>query len=98
MKDCERLKAELASESGPALLLEGMDEAIIGIGRRCGQPSLAIYDQSKILGILERTMSPEDALDYYGFNIAGAWMGEGTPIILESSESMLEIGVEGWDA
>lgn len=92
MEHWERFKDELASESPAALLLEGLDEAIVGIGRRCGKPSLAVYDQAKIIAILERTMPPADALDYYGFNIAGAWMGENTPIIMEAMPG------EGWDA
>ena len=92
MEHWERFKEELAAESPVALLLEGFDEAIVGVGRRCGKPSLAIYDQAKIIAILERTMPPVDAFYYYEFNIASAWMGENTPIIMQT------VPGEGWDA
>ena len=64
---------------------DGLDDAIIGIGSRCGQPDLLVYDKAKVIDILmERDeMTHEQALEFYSFNIEGAWVGEGTPIWLE---------------
>jgi|TARA_R110000764_G_scaffold203152_1_gene288390 hypothetical protein len=71
-----------------AMTADGFDDAIIGIGHRCGQPSLMVYDKAKVIDILmERDeMSHEQALEFYSFNIEGAWVGEGTPMWLDRFE------------
>ena len=67
-----------------AMKADGFDDAIIGIGSRCGQPDLLVYDVDKITDILmdRDGMDYEDAREYCSYNIEGAWVGEGTPIIL----------------
>jgi hypothetical protein len=67
-----------------ALKADGLDDAIIGIASRCGQPDLITYDVSKILKVLQERdgMSFEEAYEFYEFNILGAYMGEHTPIFL----------------
>lgn len=66
------------------LFLEGFDAAIIGVGRRCGQPDIVAYDVDKIIAILmkDHGMSEEDANEFYEFNIAGAWVGDETPVFI----------------
>ena len=63
---------------------DGFDEAIIGVGSRCGSDDVFIYDYSKCVSILvERDgMSPDDAVDYMEFNVVGAYVGETTPIFM----------------
>lgn len=39
-----------------------------------------IYSVSKCLEILERDMDSTDALEYFTFNVSGAYVGEKTPI------------------
>lgn len=78
---------DFIGETNPdALLLDGFDDAIIGIAQRINLGPVVAYDVEKILSILcERDgMTYEDALDYYNFNILGAWMGENTPIYVEN--------------
>tara|TARA_R110000765_G_scaffold66046_2_gene127888 strand:+ start:808 stop:1083 length:276 start_codon:yes stop_codon:yes gene_type:complete len=60
------------------------DGAILGLGRRCGQPDLLVYDVDKCIEILMKkdNMTQEEAVDFFEYNIVGAWMGEGTPIFL----------------
>lgn len=79
---------ELAEENPKALLLDGLEDAFIGISRRCGQPSLATYDRNRCIGILmERDSLPyEEAVEFFEFNTAGAWAGPHTPIIFEAKE------------
>lgn len=60
----------LAEENPEALLLDGFEEAFVGIARRCGQPSLAVYDRDTCLAVLRE------------YNVAGAWMGEHTPFVI----------------
>ena len=60
---------------------EGLGDAMIGVGRRCGQPTLAVYDVSKVLEILMATgFTDEEAIEFFEYNIEGSWVGETTPI------------------
>jgi len=64
------------------LKADGLDNAIIGVGSRCGQKDLLVYDVGKIIEILmERdAMTYDDAEEFFEFNIGGGWHGEETPI------------------
>ena len=76
---------ELLSEENPdALFADGLDEALVGVARRCGQPTLAVYDYEKCVEVFmsREGMSHEDAIEWMEFNVVGAWLGEGTPIWL----------------
>jgi hypothetical protein len=68
------------------LTADDLDDAIIGIGRRCGQPDLVVYDVEKVINILMSRdgMTYDDALEFYEYNMAGAWVGDSTPIWMES--------------
>jgi hypothetical protein len=60
------------------LKADGLDDAVIGFDERSER---LIYSVSKIMEILMADgMSDEDALDHYYYNIAGAYVGEKTPI------------------
>lgn len=67
------------------LKMDGFDEAIIGITQGTNNGGLLVYDQGKIVKILmERDgMTNDEAYEYYAFNIAGAYVGPRTPIIVE---------------
>lgn len=70
---------EFYSQADEELLrMDGFDDAIIGIDEHSMR---LIYSRSKILEILQKDMSEEDALDYFEFNIHCAYVGEKTPII-----------------
>lgn len=62
----------------------GLDDAIIGVGQRCGDVNVIVYDSQKIVDILvERDgMDREEAWEYFEFNILGAYVGESTPMYL----------------
>jgi hypothetical protein len=56
------------------------DAAIIGV---TSFDPVIVYDIYKIIEILEsQGMEYEDALEYFDFNIAGAYMGDKTPIYI----------------
>lgn len=79
----EEVKELLEDENPEALLLDGFENALIGVARRCGQPVLAVYDQDRIIQtLIEQGMDAEAAVEYFEYNVAGAWVGEQTPIIL----------------
>lgn len=66
------------------LTMDGYDSAVIGIDARSYR---LIYSLSRIQDILikEHGMEAEDAIEYYNFNILGAWVGEKTPIICDDT-------------
>ena len=66
------------------LMADGFEDALIGVGERCSQPNLAVYDAQKCVEILVKRdgMSEEDAEEYFSFNVTGAWMGEHTPLFV----------------
>ena len=68
------------------LLADGFEGAFIGVATRCGQPTLAVYSAHKCIKLLvERDgMTHEEALEYFNFNVVGGWVGEETPLFLES--------------
>jgi len=71
------------------LFADGFDDAIIGVGNRCGQPAVVAYDVSKVIDILMTRdgMSHEEATEFFDFNIGGAWMGELTPVWIHPPET-----------
>ena len=78
------------------LKIDDCDDAIIGIASRCGQVPLLVYDRSKLVQcFVDQGMSVDDADEWVSFNVEGAWMGEGTPIIfnqMSPEESLDFIG------
>ena len=66
-----------------ALSMDGFDSALIGIAERCGQPALLVYDRDLCIEALVKDgMTEEEAVEYFEFNCAGAWVGEHTPLIM----------------
>ena len=65
------------------LLADGFEDAFLGIGQQFNK-QFAIYDKERCLQILvERDgMTPEEATEYFSFNVTGAWVGESTPVFL----------------
>ena len=67
------------------LLASGLEDAFVGIGRRCGQEDIAVYSIQKAIEILKKDGITEgEAREYLEFNSIGAWVGQLTPIWLES--------------
>ena len=74
----------IAEHNDRALFIDGHDNAIIGLGQRCGQLALAVYDNATIrANLMAEGMDETDAIEYFDFNILGGWHGEHTPILME---------------
>lgn len=60
---------------------DGFESAEIGVMCRCGQRNIVVYDYDKCIKILMKRdgMSYEDAVDFFEFNVVGAWVGNETP-------------------
>jgi hypothetical protein len=67
-----------------ALMADGFDEAILGISQRVGMEDVVAYDRDKCISVLmdRDGMSQEDAVEYFEFNVAGAYLGENTPVFI----------------
>jgi hypothetical protein len=59
------------------LKADGFDDAIIGMEEKSMR---LIYSVSKCIDILQKDMPEIDAIEYFDFNVSGAYMGEKTPI------------------
>ena len=59
------------------LKADGFDDAIIGVD---DVSMRLIYSVSKCIKILEKDMTYTEALEYFDFNVSGAYVGEKTPI------------------
>jgi len=59
------------------LKADGFDEAVIGFEEN---DLRLIYSVAKVLEILKKDMSTEDAMEHFDFNIKGAYIGPQTPI------------------
>lgn len=63
-----------------SLFADGFEEAVIGIVERFNSEPLVLYDKEKCLDILvSQNMTRDEALEFFEYNVIGAWVGEGTP-------------------
>ena len=69
------------------LRADGFNDAIIGI---CKTSERIIYDKEKMIDILvdRDGMTWQEAMEYLEFNTWGAYMGEHTPIYLDSLDML----------
>lgn len=81
-------KKNFETDEGNIILLPDLDDALIGIGERIGIPPIAIYDSQKCVEILMERLNIEyeDAVEFFNFNISGAYLGEYTPIFIRFPE------------
>lgn len=59
------------------LKADGFDEAIIGVDETTMR---LIYSVSKCIDILCRSISEEDAIEHFNYNVRGGFVGDKTPI------------------
>ena len=69
-----------------AIILDGLDDAIIGIVEEFGNGPRILYSKNKILTILcERgEMTYSEAVEFFDYNIIGLYAGEQNPVFLVS--------------
>jgi hypothetical protein len=75
--DRREICEEIAQEN--TLFADGFDEALLGLD----QKGRAVYSVSKCIDILSENMELQEAVEYFYFNTAGAYVGEMTPIWVE---------------
>ena len=67
------------------LKADGFDKAFLGVASRVGMDEVLAYDYDKGLKILQERdgMCPDEALEYFHYNIIGAWVGDKTPLFVK---------------
>lgn len=68
-----------------AIVLDGLDSAVIGVTQEFGNGPRLLYSKNKILQILEERdgMTHTEAEEFYDYNILGLYAGEQNPIFLD---------------
>lgn len=67
-----------------AVILDGLNDAIVGIVEDFGNGPRILYSKPKILQILQERdlMTEQEAEEYYDYNILGLHAGEQNPVFL----------------
>lgn len=70
-----------------AVLLTGLEDAIVGIAEEFGNGRRVIYSKNKILTILQERdgMTWSEAEEFFDYNILGLYAGEQNAIFLDMS-------------
>lgn len=67
------------------VLADGLDEAFLGITH--DDPPRAVYSYERVIDVLvNQGLTVEEADEYFEYNIAGAYVGEQTPLFITSLE------------
>jgi len=73
----------LAEQVDHVILLDGYDDAIIGIATRSGVEPVVVYSRPRIIEIcVIDGMTHEDAEEWVSFNVEGSHVGELTPWLM----------------
>jgi len=69
------------------LKADGFDDSVIGT---CYNTGRIVYSIERMLVILmdRDEMSMEDAMDYFSYNVAGAYVGEMTPMYVWTEDKV----------
>lgn len=75
---------DIDSYAEGAIILDGFNDAIVGITEEFGGIKRLLYSKDKILKILqENLMTQSEAEEYYDYNIVGLYAGDQNPIFLD---------------
>jgi hypothetical protein len=87
----QEIKDWVSTYNEEALLADGFEDAVVGICERFGAVPVVAYDRDKCIEIIiassdKNGLTDEEAYaeaeEYFEFNVAGAYVGEGTPSYL----------------
>lgn len=68
-----------------------LDIAIVGIAERLNLPPVVVYDRQKLLeAFVAEGMSDDDAEEWISYNVERSYVGERTPLLQVSVESLLQ--------
>ena len=68
------------------LFADGLDDAIIGVGHRCGQVAVVVYDVDLVYKAIQaQGLDYDDAVEWAEVNTFGGWGGDRTLMWVETS-------------
>jgi hypothetical protein len=79
------MKIDIDEYAEGAILLDNLEEAIIGVVEEFGNGRRILYSKSKILSILQIRdgMTEQESEEFYDYNILGLYAGEQNAIFLD---------------
>lgn len=67
------------------LFMDGYDDCIIGICQSFGQAIKIAYSTNKIIQkLMEGGCTNEEAVEFFEYNMVGGYVGERTPVFIET--------------
>ena len=88
MGDTNPIREHLAEMNPEALLMDGFDDALVGVACQHSNGPLALYDRDKCIQVLmDDGLTWEEAEEHFSFNCEGAYVGTQTAIIAEFFET-----------
>ncbi len=93
------MKVDINEYAEGAVLLTGLDEAIVGITDEFGAGRRILYSKDKIISILQERdgMSWSEAEEFFDYNIKGGFFGEQNPVFLEISLTPMKNDDGKWE-
>jgi len=81
--DADQLREMIAEYNEEAMIADGLDDAIMGMACRCGSDPVVAYDTNKVIALfVEQGMTEEEAVEFFEFNVLGAYVGPNTPVYI----------------
>ncbi len=69
--------------AGGLMVSPSLEHAFVGTIMRYGAEPIACYDFDKVIaGYMADGMTEQQALEFFEYNVLGAWVGERTPCFL----------------
>ena len=80
-----RVTVDIDEYAEGAVLLDGLEDAIVGIVEEFGNGNRVLYSKQKILNILQERdlMTMGEAEEFYDYNILGLYAGERNAVFLD---------------
>ena len=93
------MKVDINEYAEGAVLLTGLDEAIVGITDEFGNGRRILYSKDKIISILQERdeMTWSEAEEFFDYNIKGGFFGEQNPVFLEISLTPMKNDEGDWE-
>ena len=93
-----RVTVDIDEYAEGAILLDGLESAIVGIVEEFGSGSRILYSKLKILNILQERdlMTMGEAEEFYDYNIIGLHAGEQNAVFLDLEITPIK-KEDGWE-
>ena len=93
-----RVTVDIDEYAEGAVLLDGLESAIVGIVEEFGNGNRILYSKQKILNILQERdlMTMGEAEEFYDYNIIGLYAGEQNALFLDLEITPIK-KEDGWE-